>query len=104
MEHELLVDILASVDITVSDRVIYSEGTNITNKGLNMNTNINDLFALTDYESDTSIHRNATKQARNAGVAFEMQALGLGGEVLGAVRPPEVAVKVDLTDWDRIIK
>jgi len=104
LEHELLVDILASVDITVSDRVIYSEGTNITNKGLNMNTNINDLFALTDYESDTSIHRNTTKQARNAGVAFEMQALGLGGEVLGAVRPPEVAVKVDLTDWDRIIK
>ena len=49
LEHELLVDILASVDITVSDRVIYSEGTNITNKGLNMNTNINDLFPLAAY-------------------------------------------------------
>ena len=70
-----------------------------------MNSNINDLFALTDYESDTSIHRNATKLARNAGVAFEMQALGLGVEVVGAaVKPSVVEVKVDLTDWDRIIK
>ena len=71
-----------------------------------MNTNINELFALTDYESDTSIHRNTTKLASNTGVAFEMQALGLGGEVLGAavVRPSVNEVKVDLTDWDRIIK
>ena len=93
------------MDITVSDRVIYSEGTNITNKGLNMNTNINDLFALTDYESDTSIHRNTTKQARNAGVAFEMQALGLGGEVLGVVAKPSVeAVQVDKTDWANAIQ
>jgi hypothetical protein len=64
-----------------------------------MNSNINDLFTLTDYERDTS------KLARNAGVALEMQALGLGVEVLGAtVRPSVVAVEVDLTDWDRIIK
>ena len=69
-----------------------------------MNSNINDLFTLTDYESDTSVHRNATKLARNAGVSLEMQALGLGGEVFGAVRPPEVAVKVDLTDWANAIK
>ena len=68
-------------------------------KGYNMNSNTNDLFALTDYESDTSIHRNATKLARNAGVAFEMQALGFGGEVLGAaVRPSVGAVEVDKTD------
>jgi hypothetical protein len=70
-----------------------------------MNTNINELLSLTDYESDTSIHRNTTKLARTAGVAFEMKALGFGGEVLGAaVKPSVVAVEVDLTDWDRIIK
>jgi hypothetical protein len=70
-----------------------------------MNTNINDLFALTDYESDTSIHRNATKLARNAGVAFEMQALGFGGEVLGAaVRPSVGTVQVDKTDWADVIR
>tara|TARA_R110002153_G_scaffold135962_1_gene285724 strand:+ start:245 stop:457 length:213 start_codon:yes stop_codon:yes gene_type:complete len=70
-----------------------------------MNTNINDLFALTDYESDTSIHRNATKLARNAGVSIEMQALGLGVEVLGAVVRPSVnEVKVDLTDWAKAIR
>jgi hypothetical protein len=44
-------------------------------------------------------------QTPSAGVAFEMHSLGFGGEVLGAVvRPSVVAVKVDLTDWDRIIK
>ena len=71
-----------------------------------MNTNINELFALTDYESDTSIHRNTTKLASNTGVAFEMQALGLGGEVLGAavVRPSVEAVQVDLTDWANVIR
>ena len=70
-----------------------------------MNTNINDLFALTDYDSDTSIHRNATKLASNAGVAFEMQSLGLGVEVLGAVvKPSVVEVKVDLTDWATAIR
>jgi hypothetical protein len=70
-----------------------------------MNTNINKLLSLTGFESDTSIHRNATKLASNAGTALEMQALGLGGEVLGAVVKPSVgAVQVDLTDWDNIIK
>jgi hypothetical protein len=70
-----------------------------------MNSNTNDLFALTDYESDTSIHRNATKQARNAGVAFEMQSLGFGGEVVdvAAVKPSVMAVDVDKTDWENVI-
>ena len=70
-----------------------------------MSTNINDLFALTGYESDTSVHRNATKLASKAGVAIEMEALGLGAEVLGAVvRPSVVAVEVDLTDWESAIR
>jgi hypothetical protein len=91
-----------------------------------MNTNINELLSLTGfelaklgdqfeakygYESDTSITDDVTKllamntQTPSAGVAFEMHSLGFGGEVLGAVvRPSVVAVKVDLTDWDRIIK
>jgi hypothetical protein len=70
-----------------------------------MNTNINDLFALTDYESDTSIHRNTTKLASTEGVSIEMEALGLGAEVLGAVvKPSVVELKVDLTDWNNIIK
>ena len=70
-----------------------------------MNSNINELLSLTDYESDTSVHRNTTKLARNAGVAFEMQALGLGVEVLGAVvKPSVVEVQVDKTDWENIIK
>jgi hypothetical protein len=70
-----------------------------------MNSNINDLFTLTDYESDTSIHRNTTKLASTAGLASEMQSLGLGGEVLGAVvRPSVVAAKVDMTDWANAIR
>ena len=70
-----------------------------------MNSNINDLFTLTDYESDTSIHRNSTKLASTADVSLEMQALGLGGEVLGAaVRPSVVEVQVDLTDWANAIR
>jgi hypothetical protein len=114
------------VDITISDRVIYSDGTNSLIKGFNMNTNINELLSLTGfelaklgdqfeakygYESDTSITDDVTKllamntqTPSNADVSLEMEALGLGGELLGAVRPPEVAVQVDLTDWDRIIK
>jgi len=70
-----------------------------------MNSNTNDLFALTDYDSDTSIHRNATKLASTAGVTFEMQSLGFGGEVVGAAVKPSVgAVKVDKTDWGNIIR
>ena len=70
-----------------------------------MNTNINDLLSLAGYESDTNIHRNATKLASNAGVSIEMEALGLGVEVLGAaVRPSVVEVKVDMTDWANAIR
>ena len=70
-----------------------------------MNSNINRLLSLTDYESDTSIHRNTTKLASTAGTALEMEALGLGGEVVGAVvRPSVVEVKVDLTDWASAIR
>ena len=92
-----------------------------------MTSNINQLLSLTGfelsklgdqfeakygYESDTSITDDVTKllamntqTPRNTGVALEMQALGLGAEVLGAaVRPSVNEVKVDLTDWDRIIK
>jgi hypothetical protein len=45
-----------------------------------------------------------TQTPSTAGLALEMQALGLGVEVLGAVVKSSVAVQVDLTDWDRIIK
>ena len=70
-----------------------------------MNSNTNDLFALTDYESDTNIHRDSTKLDSNAGVSIEMQALGLGVEVLGAaVKPSVVEVQVDLTDWANAIR
>ena len=64
------------------------------------------------YESDTSITGDVSKLLamntqipNNAGVTFEMQSLGFGGEVLGAVvRPSVVAVQVDKTDWDSVIK
>jgi hypothetical protein len=75
-----------------------------------MTSNINQLLSLTGfelaklgdqfeaqygYESDTSITGDVSKllamntqTPNNAGVAFEMQSLGIGGEVLGvAVRP-----------------
>ena len=64
-----------------------------------MNSNTNDLFALTDYDSDTSIYRHTTKLASTAGLALEMQALGLGGEVLGAV----VRLSVGECRWVRPI-
>jgi hypothetical protein len=39
------------------------------------------------------------------GVTFEMQSLGLGGEVLGAaVKPSVSSVQVDLTDWANAIR
>ena len=70
-----------------------------------MNSNINELLSLTGFESDTSSHRNTTKLASNAGVTSEMEALGLGGEVLGAaVRPSVGEVKEDLTDWANAIR
>tara|TARA_B100000795_G_scaffold237452_1_gene198055 strand:+ start:986 stop:1135 length:150 start_codon:yes stop_codon:yes gene_type:complete len=39
----------------------------------------------------------------NEGVAFEMQSLGLGGEVLGVVKSSVRVVKRDLTDWANVI-
>ena len=91
-----------------------------------MNSNINRLLSLTGFElaklgdqfeakygykSDTSSTGDVTKllamntQApSNEGVALEMKALGLGGEVLGAVVGPSVrAVKVDKTDWANVM-
>ena len=90
-----------------------------------MNTNINQLLSLTGfelaklgdqfetkygYESDTSVTGDVTKllainiQAPiNEGVAFEMQSLGLGGEVLGVVKSSVRVVKRDLTDWANVI-
>jgi hypothetical protein len=92
-----------------------------------MNTNINQLLSLTGfqlaklgdqfeakygYESDTSITGDVSKLlAMNTqipskeGVTFEMQSLGLGGEVLGAaVKPSVSSVQVDLTDWANAIR
>ena len=91
-----------------------------------MNSNNNELLSLTGfelsklgdqfevkygYESDTSVEGDVTKllamntqTPSTSGLALEMQALGLGVEVLGAVRPSVGAVQVDMTDWNRIIK
>mgnify|MGYP006133601891 FL=1 len=91
-----------------------------------MTSNINELLSLTGfelaklgdqfeakygYESDTSNTGDVSKLLamntqipNNAGVAFEMQALGLGVEVAGAVKSEVGAVQVDLTDWDNIIR
>ena len=92
-----------------------------------MTSKINQLLSLTGfelaklgdqfeakygYESDTSITDDLAKLLAmntqipsNAGVAFEMQSLGFGGEVLGAVvRPSVVAVQVDKTDWANAIR
>ena len=105
LEHELLVDILVFVDITVSTVPSILTAQIPSQKDYSMNTNINDLLSLAGYESDTSIHRNATKAPSNAGVTLEMQALGLGVEVVGAAVKPSVnVVKKDLTDWDNVIK
>ena len=43
-------DILASVDITISTVSSILNGTNSLIKGLNMNTNINQLLSLTGFE------------------------------------------------------
>jgi len=69
-----------------------------------MNSNINELLSLSGFESDTSIHRNATKLASNEGVALEMKALGLGGETLPVVKPSVRVLKVDKTDWENAIR
>jgi len=86
-----------------------------------MNSNINQLLSLTGfelaklgdqfetkygYESDTSISGDVSKlltlnaqTPSNAGVALEMQSLGLDGEVKSSVN----VVKRDLTDWANVI-
>jgi hypothetical protein len=92
-----------------------------------MNTNINQLLSLTGfelaklgdqfeakygYESDTSNTGDVSKllalntqTPSNAGLALEMNALGLEGGVVGAVvRPSVAAVEVDLTDWANAIR
>ena len=92
-----------------------------------MSTNINQLLSLTGfqlaklgdqfedkygYESDTSNTGDVTKllamntqTPSNAGVTFEMKALGFGGEVVGAVgRPSVVEVQEDKTDWKNAIR
>ena len=93
-------DILASVDITVSTVPSILNGTNSLTKGLIMNSNNNELLSLTGfqlaklgdqfeakygYESDTSNTGDVTKllalntqTPSNAGVTFEMKALGFG--------------------------
>ena len=92
-----------------------------------MNSNNNELLSLTGfqlaklgdqfeakygYESDTSNTGDVTKllaintqTPSNVGVALEMQSLGLGVEVVGAVvRPSVEAVKEDKTDWANAIR
>ena len=92
-----------------------------------MNSNINELLSLTGfelaklgdqfedkygYESDTSKTGDVlkllainTQTPSNAGVTFEMKALGFGGEVVGAVGRPSVAeVQEDKTDWKNAIR
>ena len=90
-----------------------------------MHSNINQLLSLTGfelaklddqfqgkygYESDTSNTGDVSKllamntQAPNSeGVAFEMKALGLGGEAVGVVKSSVRVVKRDLTDWANVI-
>ena len=119
-------DILASVDITISTVSSILNGTNSLIKGLNMNTNINQLLSLTGfqlaklgdqfevkygYESDTSNTGDVTKllamntqPPSNAGLAFEMQSLGFGGEVVAEAAPSISSVKVDKTDWENMIR
>ena len=119
-------DILASVDITVSTVSSILKAQTPSQKDSIMNSNINRLLSLTGfelaklgdqfeakygYESDTSITGDVekllamnTQTPSNSGVAFEMQSLGFGGEVKGVVVKPSVgAVKVDKTDWENMI-
>ena len=119
-------DILAFVDITISTVSSILNGTNSLTKGLIMNSNINELLSLTGfelaklgdqfeekygYESDTSKTGDVlkllainTQTPSNAGVTFEMKALGFGGEVVDILKPSLEAVQVDKTDWANAIK
>ena len=63
------------------------------------------------YESDTSITGDVAKllamnakAPSNASVTFEMQSLGLGGEVVAKAVPSVSSVKVDKTDWENMIR
>ena len=116
-----MLDILASLDITVSTVSSTLKAQTPLQKDCIMNSNINQLLSLTGfelaklddqfeakygYESDTSITGDVaklmtlkTQTPSNAGVAFEMQSLGLGSEVLSEVN----VVKRDLTDWDNVM-
>ena len=121
-----MLDILASLDITVSTVSSTLKAQTPLQKDCIMNSNINQLLSLTGfelaklddqfeakygYESDTSITGDAerplamnTQAPSNVGVAFEMQSLGLGGEVVAAAVKPSVnVVKRDLTDWTDVI-
>ena len=91
-----------------------------------MNSNINELLSLTGfelaklgdqfedkygYESDTSKTGDVlkllainTQTPSNAGVTFEMKALGFGGEVVDILKPSLEAVQVDKTNWANAIK
>ena len=91
-----------------------------------MTSNINELLSLTGfelaklgdqfeakygYESDTSNTGDVSKLLamntqipNNAGVAFEMQSLGLGVEVVAEAAPSMSSVKVDKTDWENMIR
>ena len=92
-----------------------------------MTSNINQLLSLPGfelsklgdqfaakygYESDTSNTGDVakllamnTQTPSTEGVSIEMEALGLGVEVLGAaVKPSVVEVAVDLTDWANAIR
>ena len=126
LEHELLVDILAPVDITVSTVPSIPKAQIPLIKGFNMNTNINELLSLTvfelaklgdqfeakyGYKSDTSNTGDVTKllalntkAPNNEGIAFEMHSLGLGGEVVAEAAPSMSSVKVDKTDWENMIR
>tara|TARA_B110000046_G_C12620742_1_gene244721 strand:- start:195 stop:470 length:276 start_codon:yes stop_codon:yes gene_type:complete len=91
-----------------------------------MTSNINELLSLTSfelsnlgdqfedkysYESDTSNTGDVlkllainTQTPSNAGVTFEMKALGFGGEVVDILKPSLEAVQVDKTNWANAIK
>ena len=114
-------DILASMDITVSSVPSTLKAQTPLHKDYIMNSNINQLLSLTGfelaklgdqfedkygYESDTSNTGDVSKllalnaKAPNSeGVAVEMASLGLGGEVKSSVS----VVKRDLTDWANVI-
>tara|TARA_R110000796_G_scaffold148191_1_gene265050 strand:+ start:1644 stop:1988 length:345 start_codon:yes stop_codon:yes gene_type:complete len=114
------------VDIAVSTVPFILNGTNSLTKGLIMNSNNNELLSLTGfqlaklgdqfeakygYESDTSNTGDVSKllamntqTPSNAGVTFEMQALGFEGEVVAEAAPSMSSVKVDKTDWENMIR